>query len=57
MLQDVLRMLMGGHTPPEDVINFSKSARAADGLAGQVTKASAISCNTIALLWHPVLIK
>ncbi|CAK0751245.1 hypothetical protein CVIRNUC_002053 [Coccomyxa viridis] len=35
-VQDVLRMLMGGHKPPQDVVDFAKKARAADGLAGQV---------------------
>lgn len=47
MLQHMLRMLMGGHTPPEDVINFSKSARAADGLAGQVTSTGTLSISNI----------
>ena len=31
-------MLMGGHKPPQDVVDFAKRARAADGLAGQVSK-------------------
>ncbi len=31
-------MLMGGHKPPQDVVDFAKKARAADGLAGQVSK-------------------
>ena len=31
-------MLMGGHKPPQDVMDFAKRARAADGLAGQVSK-------------------
>ena len=31
-------MLMGGPKPPQDVVDFAKKARAADGLAGQVSK-------------------
>ena len=31
-------MLMGGHKPPQDVVDFAKRARAADGLAGQVSR-------------------
>ncbi len=30
-------MLMGWHKPPADVMEFSKSARASEGLAGQVS--------------------
>ena len=42
-------MLMGGHKPPQDVVDFAQRARAADGLAGQVSRHHHTSCGVCGL--------
>ena len=50
-------MLMGGHKPPQDVVDFAKKARAADGLAGQVSKQSSRVIQRVLLEWDAIELK